>query len=163
MCNIEISPVSCNNILEPLSKVCLFSTTEDTYTFSDGTVLTYSGDFVTGVTWNSTQFTSWNTNQPSSTDTTRENQDCVKVRSDGMWDDISCAQEKNYACQKDTAVIEPSPTCADGWSQSGDLCFKLEEELVDYFSAKVRENTETWISTGHNLELVVHADCTSRF
>ena len=88
----------------------LFSTIEDTYTFSDGTNLTFSGDFDTGVTWTSGQFTSWNTNQPSSTSTTRENQDCVKVRSDGMWDDISCVQEKNYACQKDTAVILPTTT-----------------------------------------------------
>jgi hypothetical protein len=124
----------------------LFSTIEDTYTFSDGTNLTFSGDFDTGVTWTSGQFTSWNTNQPSSTSTTRENQDCVKVRSDGMWDDISCVQEKNYACQKDTAVIEPSLTCAGGWTQSGDLCYKLETELVDYFSALVRITTTLFIS-----------------
>ena len=81
------------------------SDTEDSYTFSDGTALTYSGDFETGVTWTSGQFTSWKDNQPASSDDTRANQDCVKIDKNGKWDEVGCASTRNYACQTPVGTI----------------------------------------------------------
>ena len=75
------------------------------YTFSDGTVLTYSGDFATGVTWTAGQFTSWKDSQPAALTATRANQNCVKIDTDGKWDDVICSQTKNYACQKATTLM----------------------------------------------------------
>ena len=76
-------------------------TTEDTFTFSDGTTFTKtSGDFgTTDITWTDGQFTSWKDNQPVASSTTREKQDCVKADTSGKWDDVSCGSTKNYMCQ----------------------------------------------------------------
>ena len=44
--------------------------------------------------------------------TTREKQDCVKLDTDGKWDDIGCGKPLNYACQKPTALIPTSTTAS---------------------------------------------------
>ena len=80
------------------------STTADTYTFSDGTSFTKTGGSFgnTDITW-SAPFTAWKTGQPLADDTTRGNQKCVRVDSNGVWDDVGCNGDKNYACQKAAA------------------------------------------------------------
>ena len=93
------------------------SDTEDSYTFSDGTALTYSGDFGSGVTWTAGQFTSWKDNQPASSDDTRANQDCVKIDKNGKWDEVGCASTRNYACQI------PVGTIPAGQSNNQSNCF----------------------------------------
>ena len=88
--------------LAPESDVTVISrTTEDTYTFSDGTTFTKTGgEFGTlDISWTDGQFTSWKDNQPVALSTTREKQDCVKADTAGKWDDISCGNSKNFICQ----------------------------------------------------------------
>ena len=57
------------------------STTEGTYTFSDGTSFTLTGGTIgtSDATW-STDFTAWKDGQPKDDVAKQEKQDCVKVR-----------------------------------------------------------------------------------
>ena len=58
----------------------LYSTTEGTYTFSDGTSFTLTGGTIgtSDATW-STGFTAWKDGQPKDDADKQEKQDCVKV------------------------------------------------------------------------------------
>ena len=58
------------------------STTEGTYTFSDGTSFTLTGGTIgtSDATW-STDFTAWKDGQPKDDVAKQEKQDCVKVLS----------------------------------------------------------------------------------
>ena len=60
--------------------VVLFSATEGTYTFSDGTSFTLTGGTIgtSDATW-STGFTAWKDGQPKDDAAKQEKQDCVKV------------------------------------------------------------------------------------
>ena len=74
------------NIKFALDLICnpLYSTTEGSYTFSDGTIFTLTGGTIgtSSATW-STGFTAWKDGQPKDdlgqTDSKQEKQDCVKV------------------------------------------------------------------------------------
>jgi len=61
----------------------------------------------------------------------------VKTDKKGKWDEVACNSAKNYACQiaPDTtpAVV---PICGSGWIKSGDLCYILNSEAVNYTIAQ---------------------------
>jgi len=84
------------------------STTEGTYTFSDGTSFTLTGGTIgtSDATW-STDFTAWKDGQPKDDVAKQEKQDCVKVTgsaSTSAWDDVDCTNSMPaYACQKPLA------------------------------------------------------------
>merc|ERR1712168_968305 len=44
-----------------------------------------------------TSYTNWMNNQPNNANT---NQNCVWIRPDGRWDDITCKKSEAYVCQK---------------------------------------------------------------
>ena len=78
------------------------STTEGTFTFSDGTTFTKTGGTYgdTDVTW-SASFTHFKDAQPVASENARNTQDCVKTDgASGKWDDVGCNGPRNYACQK---------------------------------------------------------------
>ena len=105
--------------------------TEGTFTWTDGTA------------WS---FTKWmNANQPNNGGTDG-NQDCVIIREDGTWDDVDCATQRSYVCEKDeksttststssaSSTVAPPSTgacaCAAGWTPSfvTNACYKRGED-----------------------------------
>jgi len=45
-------------------------------------------------------YTNWWTNRPK----TNADQDCVKMKTTGLWDNVSCTTDRPYACQKAITV-----------------------------------------------------------
>ena len=43
---------------------------------------------------------------------------------------------------KTKTLLSVPLTCATGWTQLGNMCYKFQPDLVDYFAAKVRVTTE---------------------
>jgi len=60
-------------------------TTDQDWTWSDGTTFGYDN---------------WWTNRPK----TNAGQDCVKMKTTGLWDNVSCTTERPYVCQKALTV-----------------------------------------------------------
>ena len=71
---------------------------EGTYVFTDGSTFTKTGGAYgeSNVSW-SFAFTAWKAGQPGLS--SHGSQDCVRSDSDGLWDDLGCSKELNYACQ----------------------------------------------------------------
>lgn len=95
--------------------------THETFTFSDGTTFTKTGGTLGGgdVTW-SAAFTAWKAGQPAAE--TAAVQDCVRVDTNGKWDDVGCSTKQfNYACQ----IPAGTKVCDDGWANLDGLCYKV--------------------------------------
>ena len=99
--------------------------TEGTYTWTDGTA------------WSSS-YTKWKNNAPNNGGTDG-NQDCLSINNLGEWDDVDCATERNYVCEKaekssDTTTVAsttPAPStgacaCGTGWTPNFETnsCYK---------------------------------------
>jgi len=109
---------------------------EGVFRFSDGTTFTKTGGEYGSddITW-SADFTAWKSGQPKEDATSRGNQDCVRVDTNGLWDEMHCTNNaKNYACQI-PAGNEVQPVCEDGWTMVENLCFRVESGTLDYSSA----------------------------
>merc|ERR1712071_200691 len=66
--------------------------TEGTFLWNDGSTPAY---------------TNWATGQPSAADAKpAANQDCVKIKTDGTWDDVGCNKKSPF-----NFIIERAPTC----------------------------------------------------
>jgi hypothetical protein len=46
------------------------------------------------------------------------NEDCAEMRSDGRWNDVSCAAARQYACKKTGVTCDPASCPADFWTLS---------------------------------------------
>ena len=66
--------------------------------FTDGNTFTKTGGTYgeVNVSW-SFAFTAWKAGQPGLS--SHGSQDCVRSDADGLWDDLGCSKELNYACQ----------------------------------------------------------------
>jgi len=109
---------------------------EGVFRFSDGTTFTKTGGEwgADDITW-SADFTAWKSGQPKADATSRSNQDCVRVDTNGLWDEMHCTNNvKNYACQIPVGT-EVQPVCEDGWAMAENLCFRMESATVDYSTA----------------------------
>ena len=113
--------------------------TQETYVWTDGTTFSYNN---------------WNTNQPSNTN---NNQDCVKMKTDGKWDDVTCSKSIKYVCEKgDSSVTKKpstcttpapttstttvsttqSPNCDVGWSHHQGKCYKVMTDNLSWEDAR---------------------------
>jgi len=103
---------------------------EGVFRFSDDTTFTKTGGEwgSDGVTW-SASFTAWKGGQPNADATSRDNQDCVRVDNNGLWDEMHCENNvKNFACQ----IPVGNKICDDGWAWAEGLCFRVEPISADY-------------------------------
>ena len=92
--------------------------TEGTYSWTGGT------------SWS---FDSWRSNAPNNGNGNSE-QDCVILRTDGEWDDVSCSTSRNFLCQKPAAgqsalAANTACSCGSDWTASYDTgsCYKRGE------------------------------------
>ena len=113
--------------------------TQETYVWTDGTTFSYDN---------------WNTNQPSNTN---NKQDCVKIKTNGKWDDVTCKKEIKYVCEKgdssmtrkpstcttpapttgtSTVSTTQSPNCDVGWYHHQGKCYKVMPEKLSWEEAR---------------------------
>ena len=96
---------------------------EGTYTWTDGTSWSYDN---------------WRFNAPNNGNGNSE-QDCVILRSDGEWDDVSCSTSRNFVCEKPAAgqaalAANPACSCESGWTASYDTggCYKRGDAVASH-------------------------------
>ena len=128
---------------------------EGSFSWADGTAWSYNN---------------WRSNAPNNGNANSE-QDCVVLRTDGEWDDVSCDTTRNFVCQKPAAgqpslVTNKACSCEAGWTASYDtgFCYKRGDAPVNYTEARTAcqaDSANLASVTSETENLVVHSVLTA--